>query len=83
MVRPAPRFVDICGCGAELHYSQKEIETGVREQVRRKGDVILLAVKGDPVSYWVPRHYIALHGIRGEDAAFLASLYNWDTEIEP
>lgn len=54
----------------------------MRRQVARKGPVILVQVEGEDYGIWVPRHYIALHGIRGEQVLTLAAMYGWKAEVD-
>jgi hypothetical protein len=69
-----------CACGRPLHYTDPRIERYMRELVTRKGPEILVSVDGENYGIWVPRHYIALHGIRGEQLVTLAAMYGWRTD---
>lgn len=70
----------ICPCGQHLHYSNPLDEMAVQELVNRLGVVQKVEVTGlRPV--WVPRHYIALHGVTGHDLSGLAARYKWKTVL--
>lgn len=73
---------DRCGCGEPLHYTDPRIETYMRRQVARKGPTILVQVEGEDYGIWVPRHYIALHGIQSEQVVTLAALYGWKADVD-
>lgn len=59
-----------CPCGRELHYSNPETERQVRQLVARLGRYQKITVAGLG-TYMVDRHYIALHGVKGEDIPLL------------
>lgn len=67
---------DRCGCRRPLHYHNPIIEAGMREQVARLG-ALIKQLDGEPDDFLVPRHFIALHGIRGQDLPALAAQYGW------
>lgn len=71
-----------CGCGRPLHYTDPQVERMMRRQVARKGPNILVEVEGDNYGIWVPRHYIALHGLKAQELVFLASQYGWRADVE-
>jgi hypothetical protein len=58
-----------CHCGKLLHYTDLELEATINELVNRFGDFIPVQV-GER-TFNVQRHYIALHGIKGEDISTL------------
>jgi len=58
-----------CHCGRPLHYQSKKREAEVRHIVERFGEYI--TVEQDGKKYQVPRHWIALHGIKGKDISKL------------
>lgn len=70
--------LEFCGCGRPLHYVDPRAEATVRKLVGEKGRCVLVEVDGEDVAYWVPRHFIALHGLRAQDLPYLASLYEWE-----
>ncbi len=58
-------YTTTCHCGRPLHYNDPGIELKMREMVRTQGPLIKVRVSGH--TYLVPRHYIALHGIKGHE----------------
>jgi hypothetical protein len=52
-----------------LHYSDAEIRKIIERLIEREGPTILVTV--DQRSWLVPRHYIALHGLRATEIASL------------
>lgn len=58
-------MLEKCFCGRPLHYTNKEAETFVRKMIAERGEFIGVQV-GSRV-FNVPRHYIALHGLKGAD----------------
>ncbi len=61
----------ICPCGCPLHYSDPELQARVQELVDAVGPTVLVSTADG--SWCVPRHYIALHGIRTADLTELAA----------
>lgn len=66
---------DLCGCGEPLHYPNPEAERLVRDLVAKHG--VTVAVTTGDRAWHVPRHYIALHGLRAEELPDLAARYDW------
>ena len=58
-----------CACGRPLHYSNPGVQRLVEKQVAELGETVKVTVLGR--SWRVPRHYIALHGIKGANIANL------------
>lgn len=56
------RAASTCACGRPLHYSDPHIQALVQDQVDELGENILISTRDRTWS--VPRHYIALHGIK-------------------
>ena len=57
---------EMCHCGRPLHYNSSDIKAVVSAMVAEKGPRI--EVTGPDGRKWlVPRHYIALHGLKPED----------------
>lgn len=52
-----------CHCGQPLHYTSKAVKALVDELVARKGEFVKVTYRGK--SWWISRHYIALHGLVG------------------
>lgn len=68
-----------CDCGQPLHYAHSDTERTVQMLVDKLGPTIRVAVDGGiaPQAWMVPRHYIALHGIRAEELPELAAHFGW------
>ena len=57
---------ELCHCGRPLHYTDAAIEAYVRKMVELHGETI--DVRASDGRWWkVPRHYIALHGIKEQE----------------
>ena len=56
---------EFCICGRPLHYTNSILRRQVDEVIKKYGPLATVVVGGK--KYLVPRHYISLHGIRGED----------------
>jgi len=73
--------VEMCHCGKPLHYTDSAIEAMVRFLIGIHGPTVRVQlVSGE--SYAVPRHYIALHGLKGAELADLATRYDWQPVSE-
>lgn len=57
--------MEMCACGQPLHYSDPKTQAMVQEMVDTFGPLIRVSVGGR--TWKVPRHYIALHGLRAQD----------------
>lgn len=55
----------LCACGQPLHYLRPETEAAMRRVVRLQGAKLKVTVGHR--SWLVPRHYLALHGLRAEE----------------
>jgi hypothetical protein len=53
----------MCYCGKPLHYNSRDVGMMVEGFVQKLGEFIPIETP-DGMRYKVPRHYIALHGIR-------------------
>jgi hypothetical protein len=60
---------DLCHCGKPLHYTDKKVEAAIRRLVFDLGEHVKVTVGGR--AFLVQRHYIALHGLKGEDVSKL------------
>jgi hypothetical protein len=61
----------LCRCGKPwLHYNSPEIQRVVEELVAKHGEFIPVR-NGEGRCWLVPRHYIALHGIKEQELATL------------
>jgi hypothetical protein len=61
--------VERCHCGVPLHYSDPRVEMYVRRLVAELGPDVPITVAGR--TWLVPRHYIALHGVKGGELSAL------------
>lgn len=68
--------MELCACGQPLHYSSPEIREFIESQIRRDGPTLRVEVTGSGV-WLVPRHFIALHGIRARELPKLAQRFEW------
>lgn len=59
----------MCHCGKPLHYSDPAMRERVDRMVDELGDVIVVKIGGR--RWAVPRHYIALHGLKAAEIADL------------
>ena len=66
-----------CPCGTPLHYSSPAIERQMKAMVDVMGACAFVRVLGKDYGYMVPRHYIALHGIKAWQLDELAERYGW------
>jgi hypothetical protein len=55
---------ELCHCGKPLHYTDPAVEQRVRKLIAELGEYVTVSIF-DERTWLVPRHYIALHGIRG------------------
>jgi len=62
----AEKESDQCHCGKPLHYTDNRVKSFIQRMIKDCGEYIVVTLMGG-TSYRVPRHYIALHGIRGSD----------------
>ena len=61
--------MEMCHCGKPLHYTDPKALDFVNEMIRLKGPNLVVTVNGR--SWIVPRHYLALHGLKGSEVASL------------
>ena len=59
----------LCHCGKPLHYTDADVERAMWRLIALKGERIKVTVGGR--SWLVPRHYIALHGLKAWELPFL------------
>jgi hypothetical protein len=55
---------ELCHCGKPLHYLNPKIEALVRAMVQELGPTVPVVV--DDHTWLVPRHFIALHGLKAQ-----------------
>jgi hypothetical protein len=56
---------ELCHCGRPLHYSDPNIEEKVRGLIAMTGEKVRVTTPGG--TWLVPRHYIALHGLKASE----------------
>lgn len=62
--------VTLCYCGIPLHYTDPFIENQVKQLVSKYGEMVIVTNHlGE--NFNVPRHYVALHGLREENLSKL------------
>lgn len=71
-VNPKPE-AGMCACGLPLHYTDPEKQKRCEELVAMLGEFIKVT-DSKHRTFWVQRHYIALHGIKEVDLAELGFL---------
>lgn len=65
-----------CGCGQPLHYTNPAAQRAVEEIVEALGPLVkVVVIEG---AWIVPRHYIALHGIKADEVKRLAEWFGWE-----
>ena len=67
----------MCACGRPLHYSDRRIQMLIESMIRELGPTVKVAVLGHG-AWLVPRHYIALHGIRAAELPELALTHGFE-----
>lgn len=61
-----------CACGRPLHYTDPSLRKAVELLIAEKGSTIDVTVDGH--TWQVPRHFIALHGVKADELPLLSSL---------
>ncbi|HEY1242202.1 MAG TPA: hypothetical protein VGF16_16675 [Bryobacteraceae bacterium] len=56
---------EMCACGRPLHYSDARIRETVEQMIAQLGERVKVSCGGR--AWMVPRHFIALHGLRAEE----------------
>jgi hypothetical protein len=67
--------IERCPCGLPLHYPNAATEAFIRDQIAKHGPTI--EVRTPAGLFAVPRHYIALHGLRAWELPELAVRYHF------
>lgn len=67
---------DRCPCGQPLHYSRADHRRAVELLIDQLGPTLRVEVAGQ--AWAVPRHYIALHGIKGDTLGEIADQYGFE-----
>ena len=65
-----------CACGQPLHYRDANGQRSVQELVDTLGPDVIIETRGR--SWRVPRHYIALHGLKAWELPRLAAALGFD-----
>ena len=71
------RTSELCDCGKPLHYSRQQTRAQVELLIATLGPAQVITIPNDG-SWRVPRHYIALHGIKADEIRALAQQYGWE-----
>jgi hypothetical protein len=62
-------MTESCHCGKPLHYTDPKVEYLIRAMVKELGATVPVVVEDR--TWLVPRHWIALHGLKAEEIATL------------
>lgn len=73
-----PVSTERCSCGHRLHYSDPMARRKVDGLIRSLGPTLHVQVTGADYGYLVPRHYLALHGLKASELDELAQRYGWE-----
>lgn len=60
---------EMCACGKPLHYTDPDFQKIVEKLVAIKGPLLKVCAGGR--CWLIPRHYIALHGVKSVELPFL------------
>lgn len=66
----------MCACGKPLHYGNFKMQQLVEQMIADLGEDIEVLAGGR--KFKVPRHFIALHGLKATDLASLAKEYGFE-----
>ncbi len=73
----------MCACGLPLHYDNAMDQAFIEAFITIHGECLNVRLMAEPgVVYRVPRHYIALHGIKAWELPDLAARYGFEKVIE-
>lgn len=78
MAEPGSEFkvVKLCACGDPLHYSNEQTQHYVELMVALHGECVTITT---PDGSWkVPRHFIALHGLKSKELPHLAAVLGFE-----
>jgi hypothetical protein len=70
--------IKLCPCGKPLHYFDQDARDYVDRQVARLGEDIKVTHVGTGRKFMVSRHFIALHGLLGNDLPEVAKRYGFE-----
>lgn len=69
----------LCACGKPLHYVNQELKGIIAAYCRDLGPTVRIQTRK---GVWhVPRHYIALHGLKAAELPALAKQYGFEQEL--
>lgn len=58
-----------CHCGKSLHYTDPQAQADVEKLIEISGEFVKICLNGK--CWKVPRHYVALHGIKAQELSTL------------
>lgn len=70
---------ETCPCGQPLHYTRLDLQHIMERLVADLGPLIDIQIGAR--TYKVPRHYIALHGLKALELPALALKYGWESSV--
>jgi hypothetical protein len=70
--------VKFCACGGPLHYSDPHNRELVERQIAELGECVSVINIATKRTFMVPRHFIALHGIKAGELPDLAERYGFE-----
>lgn len=66
----------LCPCGKPLHYNNPDYQQNVEKLIQQLGvDIKVDIIPGE--IYLIPRHYIALHGLKANEIKQIAKKYGF------
>lgn len=74
---PMTEIIERCDCGQPLHYRDPASQAVMQAIVDELGPCTPVLMAGTTHGFLVPRHYIALHGLRAVELPVLADRYGW------
>ena len=72
----------MCACGQRLHYSDPAKQKLVEQIIRIAGPMVTITNSENGRSWRVPRHFIALHGIKMIEMPQVATKYGFEEIIQ-
>ena len=66
----------LCACGKPLHYTNPDYQQNVEKLIEQLGEEIRVDLIPNEV-YMIPRHYISLHGLKGNEIKEVAKKYGF------
>ncbi len=65
----------LCACGKPLHYIDPSYRRLVEGLIKRLGENVPVEILG--VAYLIPRHFMALHGVKAKELKEVAEKYDY------